>query len=114
MVSHLAAKMTRMHPSYLVQRPAFLFPSLVLSTADQFDPDRFLDERLHKYLVPNPSSFYPLTLALDGVGLMSGISVRVQRGIVFPHSAVAVDRWCLTGHGDATPPSGGLGAGQGT
>ena len=80
-----------------------------LPTADRFDPDRFPDERLPKYLVPN----HPLTLALDGVGLMSGISVRV-RGIVFPHSAVAVDRWCLAGHGDATPPSGGLGAGQGT
>ncbi|KAJ7620599.1 cytochrome P450 [Mycena polygramma] len=27
--------------------------------ADEFDPDRFLDERLHKYLVPNPWIFLP-------------------------------------------------------
>ncbi|KAF8189728.1 cytochrome P450 [Pholiota molesta] len=27
--------------------------------AMQFDPDRFLDERLHKYLVPNPYIFFP-------------------------------------------------------
>lgn len=25
----------------------------------EFDPDRFLDERLHKYLVPNPFIFLP-------------------------------------------------------
>ncbi|KAH9900019.1 cytochrome P450 monooxygenase pc-3 [Cubamyces lactineus] len=28
-------------------------------TADQFDPDRFLDERVGKYLVPNPFIFLP-------------------------------------------------------
>lgn len=27
--------------------------------ADEFDPDRFLDERLHKYLTPNPYIFLP-------------------------------------------------------
>ncbi|KAI0796905.1 cytochrome P450 [Abortiporus biennis] len=27
--------------------------------AEKFDPDRFLDERLHKYLVPNPFIFLP-------------------------------------------------------
>ncbi|EIW84585.1 cytochrome P450 [Coniophora puteana RWD-64-598 SS2] len=27
--------------------------------ADKFDPDRFLDERLHKYLTPNPFIFLP-------------------------------------------------------
>ena len=27
--------------------------------AMKFDPDRFLDERLHKYLVPNPFIFLP-------------------------------------------------------
>lgn len=27
--------------------------------ADEFDPDRFLDERLHKYLTPNPFIFLP-------------------------------------------------------
>ncbi|KAH9927192.1 cytochrome P450 monooxygenase pc-3 [Epithele typhae] len=28
-------------------------------TADQFDPDRFIDERLNQYLVPNPFIFLP-------------------------------------------------------
>ena len=27
--------------------------------AEEFDPDRFLDERLHKYLTPNPFIFLP-------------------------------------------------------
>jgi len=27
--------------------------------ADQFDPDRFLDERVKKYLTPNPYIFVP-------------------------------------------------------
>lgn len=29
------------------------------ATAELFDPDRFLDERLHKYLTPNPFIFLP-------------------------------------------------------
>lgn len=29
------------------------------STAEEFDPDRFLDERVHKYLTPNPFIFLP-------------------------------------------------------
>ena len=28
-------------------------------TAEEFDPDRFLDERLRKYLTPNPFIFSP-------------------------------------------------------
>jgi hypothetical protein len=28
-------------------------------TAEEFDPDRFLDERVKKYLVPNPFIFLP-------------------------------------------------------
>jgi len=28
-------------------------------TALEFDPDRFIDERLHKYVVPNPFIFLP-------------------------------------------------------
>lgn len=27
--------------------------------ADKFDPDRFIDERLHRYLTPNPFIFVP-------------------------------------------------------
>ena len=30
-----------------------------ISQAEEFDPDRFLDERLHKYLTPNPFIFLP-------------------------------------------------------
>ena len=32
---------------------------MLLSLALEFDPDRFLDERLHKYLTPNPFIFLP-------------------------------------------------------
>ena len=31
----------------------------MLSPALEFDPDRFIDERLHKYLTPNPYIFLP-------------------------------------------------------
>ena len=30
-----------------------------LSSADEFDPDRFIDDRVKKYLVPNPFIFLP-------------------------------------------------------
>ena len=46
-------------------------------------------------------------------GLMMD-QVCVQRGVIFPHPAVAVDRWGLVGYGDATAPSGRVGAGRGT
>ena len=39
--------------------PCFSVSFFLLSTADLFDPDRFLDERPHKYLVPNPFIFLP-------------------------------------------------------
>ena len=32
---------------------------MVAIEAEEFDPDRFLDERLHKYLTPNPFIFVP-------------------------------------------------------
>jgi hypothetical protein len=41
-------------------------------------------------------------------------SVCIPRGVVFPHSALAVDRCGLVGLGDTTSPSCGLGTGQGT
>lgn len=32
---------------------------MAFGLALEFDPDRFLDERLHKYLTPNPFIFVP-------------------------------------------------------
>ena len=32
---------------------------LTLSTAEEYDPDRFLDDRVNKYLTPNPFIFLP-------------------------------------------------------
>ena len=32
--------------------------------AHEFDPDRFLDDRLHKYLTPNPFIFLPFNAGL--------------------------------------------------
>lgn len=34
-------------------------PLMIVHKALEFDPDRFLDERLHKYLIPNPFIFLP-------------------------------------------------------
>ena len=34
------------------------FP-LTITTAGKFDPDRFIDDRLHKYLTHNPYIFVP-------------------------------------------------------
>ncbi|KAF7311847.1 hypothetical protein MIND_00195400 [Mycena indigotica] len=33
--------------------------SISLASAEEFDPDRFIDERLQKHLVPNPFQFLP-------------------------------------------------------
>jgi hypothetical protein len=30
-----------------------------VTPAEEFDPDRFIDERLHKYLIPKPFIFLP-------------------------------------------------------
>ena len=46
----------------MVRTAGFLRPFHNLTAclaADEFDPDRFLDERLHKYLTPNPFIFLP-------------------------------------------------------
>lgn len=37
----------------------FQAPTRTPPLALEFDPDRFLDERLHKYLTPNPFIFLP-------------------------------------------------------
>lgn len=42
--------------------------------ADQFDPDRFLDHRVHKYLTPNPFIFVPFNA---GPRICLGQQVRV-------------------------------------
>jgi cytochrome P450 len=38
---------------------AHFFPLVALDLANEFDPERFLDERVQKYLVPNPFIFVP-------------------------------------------------------
>lgn len=50
----------------------------LLFLADLFDPDRFLDERLHKYLTPNPFIFLPFNA---GPRICLGQQVRYD-----PHS----------------------------
>lgn len=42
----------------------------------QFDPDRFLDERVHKYLTPNPYIFLPFNA---GPRICLGQQVRILR-----------------------------------
>ena len=42
--------------------------------AEEFDPDRFLDERLHKYLTPNPFIFLPFN---GGPRICLGQQVRI-------------------------------------
>jgi len=41
----------------------------------EFDPDRFLDERLHKYLTPNPFIFLPFNA---GPRICLGQQVRLS------------------------------------
>jgi Cytochrome P450 len=41
------------------QRVGFWKESLIVILADEFDPDRWLDDRLNKYLAPNPFIFLP-------------------------------------------------------
>jgi len=43
-------------------------------TALEFDPDRFLDERVQKYLVPNPFIFLPFNA---GPRICLGQQVRI-------------------------------------
>ena len=47
---------------------------LIERAADRFDPDRFLDERLDKYLTPNPAIFIPFNA---GPRICLGKEVRV-------------------------------------
>ena len=49
---------------------------LSLAAALKFDPDRFLDERLHKYLTPNPFIFVPFNA---GPRICLGQQVRRRR-----------------------------------
>jgi hypothetical protein len=46
-----------------------------LITADQFDPDRFLDDRQRKYLTPNPFIFLPFNA---GPRICLGQQVRLE------------------------------------
>jgi Cytochrome P450 len=71
------------------------------TSALEFDPDRFIDDRLHKYLTPNPFIFLPFNAGPRiclGQQVYSSLSispsfssilctVRISRNIFFPHSA---------------------------
>ena len=48
--------------------------------AEEFDPDRFQDERLHKYLTPNPFIFLPFNA---GPRICLGQQVHVFLSDVF-------------------------------
>lgn len=49
---------------------------IIISPAQEFDPDRFIDERLQKYLVPNPFIFLPFN---GGPRICLGQQVRSLR-----------------------------------
>jgi cytochrome P450 len=51
--------------------------SNVTFLANEFDPDRFIDERLHKYLTPNPYIFIPF-IAGPRICLGQQVSVFYQ------------------------------------
>ena len=46
-------------PSIEILSPVPRVNRIALRVALEFDPDRFLDERLHRYLTPNPFIFLP-------------------------------------------------------
>jgi cytochrome P450 len=62
------------------------FPVQVVCTdvtpAEEFDPDRFIDERLHKYLIPKPFIFLPfnagprICLGQQVISSVSSSSIR--------------------------------------
>lgn len=67
--------------------------------AEEFDPDRFLDERLHKYLTPNPFIFVPFNA---GPRICLGQQVDISllnpfylSSLTFRHSIVCVQRSLL-------------------
>jgi len=58
--SSCTAERTSGAPTVSTPIASTLFPlNIIQCTADLFDPDRFLDSRLHKYLTPNPFIFVP-------------------------------------------------------
>jgi hypothetical protein len=60
-----------LHDTFVVQGEMLILFVLAL----EFDPDRFLDERLHRYLVPNPFIFCPFNA---GPRICLGQQVRLR------------------------------------
>ena len=73
-------------------------------TAQEYDPDRFLDDRVNKYLTPNPFIFLPFNagpriclgqqvcpyiIFFSACSPLTGRVVRVQRDVVLPDQALA-------------------------
>jgi hypothetical protein len=84
------------------------FPVQVVCTdvtpAEEFDPDRFIDERLHKYLIPTPFIFLPfnagprICLGQQVISCVSSSSIRWS-----DHTIVRLQRNVL--HAYSPPPS---------
>jgi hypothetical protein len=77
----------------------------MLLLALEFDPDRFIDERLNKYLTPNPYIFLPFNAGksqrpsllenlhqcvLNRAQDLSRTTIRIQRIFVLPHSSFTI------------------------
>lgn len=77
-----------------------------LSPAHEFDPNRFLDERLKTYLTPNPFIFLPFNagprICLGQqvrhirhallMTCMNSLPVRLQRSIILPYATPSIVR----------------------
>ena len=86
-------------PHIFMPRTAILSMPYVFLLASEFDPDRFLDERLEKYLVANPFIFLPFN-AGPRICLGQQVSYTILYTAVYcVHSARSV---CI--HGDVILP----------
>jgi len=73
----------------MVRHPACNAPrhNLTVILAEVFDPDRFIDARLHKYLTPNPFIFLPFN-AGPRICLGQQVTIFLALATVFTFSCV--------------------------
>ena len=67
-------------PSIEILSPVPRVNRIALRVALDFDPDRFLDERLHRYLTPNPFIFLPFNA---GRRICLGQQVGISSFVIF-------------------------------